>query len=167
MKFKKSIMAVSTALSLALSTSVMANDTAEKAASTVKNAWTDCGIGAMLFKETPVGAVISNIIWDWGTTAVISMAASPETCKGVNVASAVFINESIDQIESDIARGEGQHVAAMLALMGCEESAHANVTKAIRNDIANNKSFAELGATEKAQQVYVTTEKHVAACSIS
>ena len=36
------------------------------------NPWIDCGIGAMIFTETNWAAVISNVIWDLGTTAVIS-----------------------------------------------------------------------------------------------
>lgn len=29
----------------------------------VLNPWTDCGIGAMIFSQYPVAAVISNVIW--------------------------------------------------------------------------------------------------------
>lgn len=163
MKVKQCVLALSTTVALSFSASTLAADSA----ATVKNAWTDCGIGALIFKEVPVAAAVSNIIWDLGTTALISMAASPEQCKGINVASAVFINESIDQIEADIAKGEGRHAAAMLSLMGCDAANHNKVTAAIRNDIATDESFSELTSTAKAQAMYLKTSQHVATCSVS
>lgn len=166
MKLKKTLLATTTTIALSISSSAFAVD-AGKAVNQIGNAWTQCGIGGMIFKEIPVAAAISNIIWDLGTTAVISMAASPETCKGVNIAAASFINESLDSIESDIAKGEGRHMVAMLSLMGCRQEAHAAVSKAIRNELANDENFSELDHTAKAQQVYVTAEQQVASCKVS
>ncbi|MBU2883888.1 DUF3015 domain-containing protein [Psychrosphaera sp. B3R10] len=167
MKLKQYVLAISTTVALSFSASTLADDTVDQAAKAVKNAWTDCGIGALIFKDMPVAAAVSNIIWDLGTTALISMAASPEQCKGINVASAVFINESIEQIETDISKGEGRHATAMLSLMGCDVANHAKVTAAIRNDIATDESFAELASTAKAQAMYLKTSQHVAACTVS
>lgn len=161
MKLKQSIVAAAMALTMSVSTQTMANDEVAKAAKTVSNAWTECGIGAMIFKEIPVGAAISNVIWDLGTTAVISMVASPETCQGVRVAAAVFMNESIDAIEADTAKGNGAHLTAMLSLMGVEESNHATVAEKIRASIAEKPEVLALPATEKAQAFYALTEQAI------
>lgn len=158
MKFKKSLLALTAGAALSLSGQTMANDTVDE----ISNAWTQCGIGGMLFKELPVAAAISNIIWDLGTTAVISMAASPDTCKGVRVAAAVFINESIDSIEADLAKGEGKHMTAMLNLMGVEGKDHAKVAASVRTSIAQNPEFLGLPGTEKAQNMYAIVERAAA-----
>lgn len=167
MKFKKALLATTASLALSASFASLANSDVSNAQDKLTNAWTQCGIGAMIFKDLPVGAAISNVIWDLGTTAVISMAASPDTCKGVNVAAASFINESLDSIESDIAKGEGRHAVAMLALMGCREENHSTVTSAIRQELAQDENYTSLSRTEKAQKVYATAEKQVASCKVS
>lgn len=168
MKIKSLVLSMTVATGLSFSSASMANVDVDNAAQKLNNAWTQCGIGAMIFKELPVAAAISNIIWDWGTTAVLSMVASPETCKGVNVAAASFINESVDQLESDIAKGNGRHMVAMLALMGCEQDAHSATITGIRQQLANDDSFAELTHTEKAQAIYLATEKQINSnCTVS
>lgn len=86
------------------------------------NPYSDCGIGAALFPEIPAAAVISNVIWDAGTTAVTSATMSPETCTVGSVDTAQFILETIDNLETDIARGKGEHVDALASLMQCENN---------------------------------------------
>ena len=48
----------------------------------IENAYVQCGIGAAIFKNNKTAAIISNIIWDLGTTAISSQTSSPETCEG-------------------------------------------------------------------------------------
>lgn len=155
MKIKKALLAAMAVSSMSLSSNALANDTVDS----VKNAWTQCGIGAVIFNELPVAAAISNIIWDLGTTAVISMAASPETCKGVNVAVAAFINESAEAIESDVANGQGSHLTAMMALMGVEAENHNQVASQIRESFLSQPEVLSLTGSEKAQAIYVIAEK--------
>lgn len=161
----KTILGTMFATAMLLSSTVQANDAgkqAEKALEKVGNAWTDCGIGAMIFKDLPVAAAISNVIWDLGTTAVISMAASPDTCKGVRVAAATYINESLESIETDLANGEGQYLATMFALMGLEGEKHFEARDQIRQSIANSPTYFTMSRTEKAQFMYVLIERHTA-----
>jgi hypothetical protein len=54
--------------------------TADKTPGTGPSPYTDCGIGAALFKETDWAAISSNVIWDLGSTALTSATMSPETC---------------------------------------------------------------------------------------
>ena len=53
--------------------------------SNAANPYVDCGIGAALFPNTDWAAVTSNVIWDAGTTALISATASEDTCSGGDV----------------------------------------------------------------------------------
>jgi hypothetical protein len=86
------------------------------------NPYSDCGIGAALFPDSPAAAVISNVIWDAGTTAVTSATMSPGTCTSGSADTAQFILETIDNLESDVAMGKGDHVDALAGLMQCDAS---------------------------------------------
>jgi|APSaa5957512622_1039677.scaffolds.fasta_scaffold420405_1 hypothetical protein len=60
-----------------LSTSIYAKERGKLA-----KAFRNCGLGAMIFDEEPIGAIISNIVWDLGTTATTSSSMSPDSCAG-------------------------------------------------------------------------------------
>lgn len=88
------------------------------------NAWVDCGIGAMIFpsENLEVAAAVSNIIWDLGTTAVTSALSSPESCSGLdNVEMAMFIQSTYASLESDLAKGEGENLDALVELANVED----------------------------------------------
>jgi len=100
------------------------------------NPWKDCGIGAMIFPGTPVGAVISNIIWDLGTTAVISAGLSKNTCEGKGGKLAMFVGTTYANLEEETVQGDGQHVRAMLKLASCQSGAHDEILRSVRADYA-------------------------------
>lgn len=101
------------------------------------NPFSDCGIGAALFKDTKWAAVTSNVIWDIGTTAVTSATASPETCTGANVIAAKFIIDNYDNIVEEIAEGTGEHLASMYGVLGCDNNVQTEITANIRNDMVH------------------------------
>lgn len=115
------------------------------------NPWKQCGIGAMIFEDNGVAAAISNIIWDLGTTAVSSNISSQDSCEGVKVAAAQFINDSIVNIEEETVVGNGKHLTAMLNMMGCEASAHPAIINAVRADL-------DVAAGNKAEAYYLQLE---------
>lgn len=130
------------------------------------NPWVDCGIGAMIFKDVAAGAVISNVIWDLGTTAVSSNASSPETCESSRAKGAAMIQQGIDVLETETAQGQGEYVAAVLNTMGCESADHTAVVEAVRADFAKDASVAgyqDKSQTERAQAYYQNVESKVAA----
>jgi hypothetical protein len=131
-----------------------------QAADAKLNPWQQCGIGAMIFPETPIGAAISNIIWDLGTTAVTSASASEDTCKGQRTATALFINETYKQLEDEIVQGEGAHLTAMMSMMSCDTSAK----NTIRTEVADKVLGSDAVNTVKAEQLFNIAE---AACSAS
>lgn len=128
------------------------------------NPWQQCGLGAMVFPDNGTAAAISNVIWDLGTTAVSSNASSQENCKGANVKTAQFIQQTFPVLEQEIAQGEGEYVAAMLNVRGCEATAHADIVSAIRNDYAD-KPAADAQALYNIVESKVTSQ-FAASCSV-
>ena len=86
------------------------------------NPYTDCGIGAALFPNTSWAAVTSNVIWDVGTTAVISATASDQTCSGEDVQTAQLIHDKYELLETDLILGEGDNLLALSNSIGCNNS---------------------------------------------
>ncbi|MBX2834437.1 MAG: DUF3015 domain-containing protein [Micavibrio sp.] len=111
---------------LALAAIIIALPTAAKAGEvgTGPNPYTDCGIGAALFTSPDYhwAAVLSNVIWDLGTTAVTSAVSSPETCSKSKVHTAALILETLPEMEKDVAMGEGEYVLALAETMGCSST---------------------------------------------
>ncbi len=122
---------------------------AEGSAGSGPNPFSDCGIGAALFPTVPWAAVTSNIIWDVGTTAVTSATASPETCSGKNAQAAVFILETYDNLAEETARGEGDHVAALMNILEVNAELQASVVTQVRSDMAGIVSEASYVAMDK------------------
>ncbi|EIW88593.1 hypothetical protein AGRI_10276 [Alishewanella agri BL06] len=114
------------------------------------NPWKQCGIGAMIFDDNGTAAALSNIIWDLGTTAVTSNVSSQNTCEGIKVAAAEFINSTITNIEEETVAGEGEHLTAMLNLMGCDATAHQAIIQDVRADFNVNVE----GQAAKAEAYY-------------
>ncbi len=107
--------------------------------------YSDCGIGAMIFagenENERLLAMISNITFDLGTTAHLSNASSQENCTRNSHLVAAFIHQNIDQIESDLSRGTGDHLAAAISMLGCDT---INATHATRKAIANSDATDRL-----------------------
>lgn len=121
------------------------------------NPWRDCGIGAMLFPNDSFWSVISNITWDLGSTAVTSYLSSKDTCEGKTVAAAVFIDKTYAQIEQETAKGSGDHVTAMLDILGCESASQAAITTSLRNQLASlvqDPAYLNSTQTQKAQAYF-------------
>lgn len=149
-------------LALALSATAgilaMPNGATAQTTREAPNPWLDCGIGAMIFPDAnlEVAAAVSNIIWDWGTTAVISAASSPDTCAGMdNVATAMFIQYSFANLELETAKGEGEYLTALSDMVGCADaSAFAG---AVRSDFATMVAapgYAQQSVSQKAEGYY-------------
>ncbi len=125
------------------------------------NPWVDCGIGAMIFPGTPVGAVISNVIWDLGTTAVTSAGLSKNTCEGKRVKMAMYIGTTYANLEEETVQGDGQHVRAMLNLASCDQSAQDRILSSVRADFAQalqSAGYQQKDALTKAQDYYAMVQ---------
>lgn len=124
----------------------------KKAVGTGPNPFSDCGIGAALFPGHKVLAVTSNVIWDIGTTAVTSATASPETCSGKSATAAKFILDSYESLAEETARGEGEHLAALLNILEVKDADRAAVISSLRTQMAQQVSAADYTSTDKLQK---------------
>jgi len=120
------------------------------------NPFTDCGIGAALFKND-TGAVLSNFIWDFGTTAITSATASPDTCEGAEVKAATFILETYNNLAEETAKGFGSHLDSLLNIVNIPANEKGQVIESIRAEMAvviASDAYLEADKTEKATFYY-------------
>lgn len=125
------------------------------------NPFTDCGIGAALFPNVHWAAVTSNVIWDIGTTAVTSATASPQTCSGKRVAAAIFINDTYEKLAEETARGQGEHLNAVLNILGCDSTRRAEVIDVARGAMSETVAtpgYATQRRLDKAADFYGIVE---------
>ncbi len=121
------------------------------------NPFSDCGIGAAIFPTIKPLAVTSNVIWDIGTTAVTSATASPETCNGKTVTAAVFILKSYENLAEETARGQGEHLVALLNIMEVDEADRVEIVTSIRTQMAStvvSDTYLSADKVEKANIYY-------------
>lgn len=140
----------------------------EKAVGSGPNPFSDCGIGAALFPENRVAAILSNTFWDTGTTALTSATASPETCNPQAVAAAAFINETYENLIDETASGHGEHLSAMLEVFGCSSSEKSIAVNEIRNDLKDqmkSDSFSNKTRLENASSYYDIVSAAASSCS--
>ena len=120
------------------------------------SAYKDCGIGAALF-DNDTGAIISNVIWDLGTTALTSATASEDTCEGFNADAAAFINKSYDRLVEETAVGQGSHLDTLLSIVNLKDERKSQVIQTIRSQMANivaSKDYLAANKIEKASHYY-------------
>ena len=165
MTLKKVIAA--TALVMLASVGAQAQD--KKAPGSGPNPYTDCGIGAALFKEPDWAAVTSNVIWDLGTTALISATASPETCQGKSVKAAIFIKDTYETLAEEAAKGQGEHLTAVLNIMECPASTHAAAIQSVRTSMGAavaQPGYASQPRLDKTVQFYQAVHAASKSCSV-
>jgi hypothetical protein len=121
------------------------------------NPWTECGIGAMIFQDTAPAAAISNVIWDFGTTAVTSAGISQQTCEGSNVKTAMFIQQSYNNIIEETAKGSGEHLTAMLDILKVNQTDRLKIMANVRADMAEivgQSAYSSATTIEKSKIYY-------------
>lgn len=131
------------------------------------NPWVDCGIGGMIFTETGWAAVVSNVIWDLGTTAVISDYSSQNTCGSKKAQSAMFIGATYANLSEDLVKGDGKHLRALLDIRGCEAASHDAIISAVRPQFTQSlrdAGYAAKTSVAKAEAMYDLFEAQSAQC---
>jgi len=127
------------------------------AARTTEQIYQECGIGALVFGESnPTLASISNVTWDWGTTAAISNAT--DGCSmGVGATAAMFIHESYVVLQSDLAKGEGEYLESLTTLLHCGDQSTDAVVTALRKDfgsVVGSAGYGSMTDFEKSNALY-------------
>lgn len=124
--------------------------------------YAECGIGAAIFNSSGsnsdsarILAIVSNLTWDWGTTAHLSNASSEENCQGSSVSTAAFLYHSYDQIETDLAQGGGDHLDALLNVVSCSVP-RENVVSSLRAALTATAASGEATTHDSAGSIYNT-----------
>ncbi len=119
----------------------------------------ECGLGSIIGdlateeKTKDILAVITNVTFDLGTTAVISEASSPDTCARGSAAVAAFIYQSYDVLEKDIASGHGEHLATLKELNQSGDGFESTLRAEFAKQVAS-ADYAEKSRFEKTQDLF-------------
>lgn len=105
-----------------------------------KNAWRQCGIGALIFPSTGWAAASSNIIWDFGITASTSSTSSESQCAGRASTAAKFIHQNYAILEEETAVGQGAHLVTVLNILDCSNKFHDKIINNVRSNFAHEVS---------------------------
>ena len=122
-----------------------------------KNAWTQCGIGAAIFPSTGWAAAISNVWWDLGTTATSSSSSTESQCAGRGDTMGVLIYQNYANVEEETAIGQGEHLNAMMTILGCDSSIQSEFIQDVRTDLLNDvkdASYLKKSKLEKTEALY-------------
>jgi hypothetical protein len=125
--------------------------------------YTECGLGAMIAPNNGAVAAVTNVTWDLGTTAVSSNASSEDTCSGGKKKTAAYIFQQYAQIEKDVAKGQGQHLAALMDVARCDVGS-ASMLRAQLTDVVSRPGYATQTRYGKAEALYQEVSK--SACQI-
>jgi len=156
-----SAVAISSAIILS-TTPVAAEETS------VENAFAQCGIGAALFPSYETAAIISNVIWDLGTTALSSQTSSPSSCAGAQTTAAIFIDKTYPVLEEQFVKGGGTHVSALMDILQCGEGVQQAVISDVQSGLANSFSddaFSSQPQLDKAKQMGALLDKATSLCN--
>jgi len=105
----------------------------------------ECGLGGIIGNaiEGSTGdviAIITNVTWDLGTTAISSNITSDSTCVNTRAKTAALIHQGYDKLEEEIAQGHGKYLDALAQI---SQKDKATFTKELR------KKFAEVASSDK------------------
>jgi hypothetical protein len=134
------------------------------------HAYKQCGLGGIIGNaagdDSGVMAIITNVTWDLGTTAVISEAT--DACSGKSGKMASMIHESYIPLEQDIAQGQGEYLDALLATAECDTSMQPAVIAHVRDDFAAKvaaPNYAAQTQFEKSEALFNVLQANTAQCA--
>lgn len=122
--------------------------------------FTECGIGAMIAPTTPAAAAVTNITWDFGTTATTTNVSSEESCAGKPEKVAAFVYESYNEIEKDLALGNGEYLDSMVSLAKPDSVSKEAFISSIRKDFAS-VAVSDKSKFEKSEALYNIIYKNI------
>lgn len=135
---------------------------------TITNAIAQCGIGALFFPKSESAAIVSNVIWDFGTTAYSSQTSSPGSCNGAQVTAAHFIQETYPVLEEQFVKGGGEHVTALMNILDCGAASHSQVISLVQDDLSaslQSNGFSSASQLEKTKQLGASLDRAITACN--
>lgn len=146
-------------LSLAAITALMLSTAQDSQAREFADIYTECGLGAMIAPRNEAVAAVTNVTWDLGTTAISSNISSEDTCKGGKAKVAAFINDSYENIEKDLASGNGKYLNTLATLAKKDSQTKEEFISTLRSNfssiVADNK-YNNMSTYEKTEELYNT-----------
>ena len=125
---------------------------------TTTEVFQQCGIGGLIFgHSSPTFAAISNATWDFGTTAASSDASDACAISSSSTQAAIFIHESFDVLEAELAKGEGVYLDSLATLMHCGDRTASDAIASVRAEFGEtltSEGYANLTAFEKSDVLY-------------
>ncbi|MBM9520727.1 DUF3015 family protein [Desulforhopalus vacuolatus] len=146
---KINFFAVALVLSLITAPAIMARSFAD--------IYIECGLGAMIAPHTSPVAVVTNVTWDLGTTAISSNISCPDSCVGGQAKSAAFIFDSYESLEKDIARGQGEYLDTLMTLTNVSKESQGKAVNNLRNNFAfyvANQDYTNQTKFQKSENLY-------------
>lgn len=119
--------------------------------------YTECGLGAMIAPKNEAVAAVTNVTWDLGTTAISSNISSEDTCTGGKAKVAAFINDSYENIEKDLAKGEGKYLDKLVDLSKDSQISNKNFVSKLRTELSvsmASNDYSKLSKFEKSEKLY-------------
>ncbi len=146
---KVSVLAVAVVALLGMSQSASAREFAD--------IYTECGLGAMIAPNNEAVAAVTNVTWDLGTTGISSNISSPDTCRGGYGKTAMFIHDSYELLENEIASGSGDYLDTLMLLVGVDSNNSNIFLKNLRNNfsgLVGQNNYQQLSRFEKSEALY-------------
>lgn len=146
-------------LSLAAITALMLSTAQDSQAREFADIYTECGLGAMIAPRNAAVAAVTNVTWDLGTTAISSNISSEDTCKGGQAKVASFINDSYENIEKDLASGNGEYLNTLASLAKKDTQSNEEFISTLRanfSSIVASNDYSEMTTYQKSQKLYNT-----------
>lgn len=133
-----------------------------------------CGLGSVIFKDQP-DTLVSNVLAATtnGTSGnqTFGMTTGTLNCNEKNslLAMETFINNNLDSLAVDAARGEGETLDTLASMLGMDEQAKAKfaqATKANYSSIFASDSATATEVTENLNKV-ISNDSQLSAYSLS
>ncbi len=132
-------------------------------------AYKQCGLGGIIGNavgnDSGVVAIITNVTWDLGTTALISNAT--DACSGKSGKMASLVNDAYVPLEQDLAQGQGEYLDTMLATAGCDTAIAPAVVNQARAEFAMQVAapgYASKSKFEKSEAMFNTFQASTVQC---
>lgn len=144
-------------VSLAAATALVITTAQDSQAREFADIYTDCGLGALIAPNNSAVAAVTNVTWDLGTTAISSNISSEDTCKGGKAKVAAFINDSFENIEKDLAKGNGKYLDTLATLAKADSQTSEQFISSLRSEFSKvvaDSEYSTLSTYKKSEKLY-------------
>lgn len=126
-----------------------------------KSLYFACGLGGLIGSQIGgsagnILALITNLTFDLGTTATSSQVTSEDSCANAGDI-ILFVHMSYENLEKDIANGEGEYLDALTTLAVEDDTSKQAYTQQLRTEfskIVADENYTQLSRKEKVRRLF-------------